>query len=34
MDCLFVVFNKSVIDMPFRDLRRLIHDLLGRSRLN
>jgi len=33
-DCLFVVFNKSVINMPFRDLRRLIHDLLERSLLN
>lgn len=30
-DCLFVVFNKSIINMPFRDLRRLIHDLLERS---
>lgn len=30
-DCLFVVYNKSIIDMPFRDLRRLIHELLERS---
>lgn len=34
MDCLFVVFNKSAINMPFRDLRRLIHDLLERSLIN
>lgn len=31
MDCLFVVFSKSTIDLPFRDLRRLIHELLERS---
>lgn len=30
-DCLFVVFNKSIIDMPFRELRRLVHDLLEHS---
>lgn len=30
-DCLFVIFNQSVKDLPFRDLRRLIHDLLYRS---
>lgn len=30
-DCLFVVFNKSITNMPFRELRRLIHDLLERS---
>ncbi len=30
-DCLFVVFSKSVINLPFRELRRLIHDLLERS---
>ncbi len=34
MDCLFVVFNKSVIDMPFRYLRRLSHELLERSLLS
>ena len=31
MDCIFVVFNKSISTMPFRDLRRLVHDLLERS---
>lgn len=31
MDCIFVVFNKSISTMPFRDLRRLIHELLERS---
>ncbi len=30
-DCIFVVFNKSVVSMPFRELRRLIHNLLERS---
>lgn len=30
-DCLFVVFNRSIATMPFRELRRLIHDLLERS---
>lgn len=30
-DCIFVVFNKSVMKMPFRDLRRLIFELLERS---
>lgn len=30
-DCLFVVFNKSIITMPFLELRRTIHDLLERS---
>lgn len=31
MDCVFVVFNKSVANMPFLDLRRTIHDLVARS---
>ena len=31
MDCIFVVFNKSISTMPFRDLRRLVHELLERS---
>lgn len=31
MDCLFVVYSKSVATMPFRELRRLTHDLLERS---
>lgn len=31
MDCIFVVFSQSISTMPFRDLRRLIHELLGRS---
>lgn len=30
-DCLFVIFNKSIIDMPFLELRRTIHELLERS---
>lgn len=30
-DCLFVVFNKSIMTMPFLELRRTIHDLLERS---
>lgn len=30
-DCLFVVFNRSVKDMPFSELRYLIHELLERS---
>ncbi len=30
-DCLFVVYSKSILKMPFRDLRRLIRDLLDRS---
>lgn len=30
-DCLFVVFNQSIKNMPFRELRRLVHDLLHRS---
>lgn len=31
MDYLFVVYNKSVISMPFTDLRRHIRELLDRS---
>lgn len=31
MDCIFVVFNKSVATMPFLELRRLVHDLISRS---
>lgn len=31
MDCLFVIYNKSVMSMSFRELRSLIHDLLARS---
>ncbi len=30
-DCVFVIYNKSVSTMPFRELRRFIHDLLQRS---
>lgn len=30
-DCIFVVFNRTVATMPFRDLRRLIRELLERS---
>lgn len=33
-DCIFVVYNKSVSTINFRDLRRLIHDLLARSLIN
>lgn len=31
MDYLFVVYNKSVADMPFLDLRRTVRELLSRS---
>lgn len=31
MDCLFIVYSKSILKMPFRDLRRLLRDLLDRS---
>ena len=31
MDCIFVVFSKYVLDMPFLELRRTIHDLISRS---
>lgn len=30
-DCLFVVYNKSLATMPFRELRQLVQDLLSRS---
>ena len=30
-DCLFVVFSKSILDTPFRDLRYQVHELLERS---
>ncbi len=30
-DCLFVVFNKTILNMPFLELRRTIHELLERS---
>lgn len=30
-DCLFVIYNKSILQTPFRELRRLIHELLERS---
>lgn len=33
-DCVFVVYNKSLMAMPFRELRYLIHDLLERSLIN
>lgn len=33
LDCLFVIYNKSVATMSFRDLRRLVHELLERSLL-
>lgn len=32
-DCLFVIFSPSVMTMPFRDLRRTVHDLLERSQV-
>lgn len=31
MDCLFVIYNKSVAEMPFRELRRFLRELLDRS---
>lgn len=31
MDCVFVVFNKSISAMPFLELRHTIHDLISRS---
>ena len=30
-DCLFVVFSAAILKMPFRELRRTIHELLERS---
>lgn len=30
-DCIFVVFSKSIMSIPFRELRTLIHTLLHRS---
>lgn len=33
LDCLFVVYNKSLATMPFRELRHLVHELLERSLL-
>lgn len=31
LDCLFVIYSKSVATMPFHELRTLTHDLLDRS---
>lgn len=31
MDCIFVVFNKSIATMPFSELRRTVYELLSRS---
>ena len=31
LDCIFVIYNKSIATMPFRELRDTIHDLLARS---
>ncbi len=31
MDCIFIVYNKSLADMPFRELRRFLRELLDRS---
>ena len=31
IDCIFVVYNKSISTMPFLELRRTIHDLIARS---
>lgn len=31
LDCLFVIYSQTVATMPFRELRRLIHELLERS---
>lgn len=30
-DCLFVVYDKTLAKIPFRDLRTMVHDLLTRS---
>ena len=30
-DCLFVIYNKSILRLPFSELRTLIHDLLQRT---
>lgn len=34
MDYIFVVYNQSVSNMPFTELRRSVCDLLDRSRIN
>ena len=31
IDCLFIVHSKSILDMPFLELRRLIHELLDHA---
>ena len=31
MDCLFIIYSKAVLKMPFRELRRLLRELLDRS---
>lgn len=33
-DCVFVVYNKNIMTLPFHELRFLIHDLLERSLVN
>ena len=30
-DCIFIVFSKTTMTMPFRELRALVHTLLNRS---
>ena len=30
-DNIFIIYQKSVLTMPFRELRELVHDLLARS---
>ncbi len=30
-DCVFVVYNKNIMALPFHELRYLVHDLLERS---
>lgn len=31
MDCLFIIYSTAVLKMPFRELRRLLRELLDRS---
>ena len=32
-DCIFVIYNKDVADLPFKELRGLIRDLLSEAKL-
>lgn len=34
MDCLFIIYSKSIATMSFRELRRFIRELLDRSLIN